>query len=193
MRLFLRLYDERAYFQIKDLYNLHKIFKTRLRTVGTPFATVVGSLSNRLPANWLQSSSVTTQHSSNKFASALTAPSIGRSLVFNRYYLDAIDIFLCHILSCVSWATKVKLSWIIKKDYGNNYPCYCVLYLFLNKIVPIQGSTIKIQLLSVRFSLIITTFAISELPQNDTKNKRGTREYTQQLIIKELNIPRMFG
>ena len=32
-----------------------------------------------------------------------------------------------------------------------------------------------------------------ELPQNGTKNKRGTKEYTQQLIIKELNIPRMFG
>lgn len=63
----------------------------------------------------------------------------------------------------------------------------------LKKIAPIQGSTIKIQLLSARFSLIITTFAISELPQNGTKNKRGTREYVQQLIIKELNIPRMFG
>ena len=63
----------------------------------------------------------------------------------------------------------------------------------LNKIAPIQGSTIKIQLLSARFSLIITTFAISELPQNITKNKRGTTGYVQQLIIKELNIPRMFG
>ena len=63
----------------------------------------------------------------------------------------------------------------------------------LNKIAPIQGSTIKIQLLSARFSLIITTFAISELPQNSTKNKRGTTGYVQQLIIKELNIPRMFG
>lgn len=29
--------------------------------------------------------------------------------VFNQYYLDAIDIFLCHILSCVSWSTKVKI------------------------------------------------------------------------------------
>ena len=63
----------------------------------------------------------------------------------------------------------------------------------LNKIAPIQGSTIKIQLLSARFSLIITTFAISELPQNITKNKRGTTGYVQQLIIKELNIPRMFS
>ena len=62
-----------------------------------------------------------------------------------------------------------------------------------NKIAPIQGSTIKIQLLSARFSLIITTFAISELPQNSTKNKRGTTGYVQQLINKELNIPRMFG
>lgn len=26
-----------------------------------------------------------------------------------------------------------------------------------------------------------------------TKNKRGTREYAQQLIIKELNFLRMFG
>ena len=64
---------------------------------------------------------------------------------------------------------------------------------FKQKIAPIQGSTIKIQLLSARFSLIITTFAISELPQNSTKNKRGTTGYVQQLIIKELNIPRMFG
>ncbi len=66
-------------------------------------------------------------------------------------------------------------------------------HLFLNKIVPIQGSTIKIQLLSARFSLIITTFAISELPQNSTKKKRGTTGYAQQLIIKDLNILRMFG
>lgn len=48
-------------------------------------------------------------------------------------------------------------------------------------------------LLSARFSLIITTFAISEPPQNSTKKKRGTTGYVQQLIIKELNIPRMFG
>lgn len=32
-----------------------------------------------------------------------------------------------------------------------------------------------------------------ELPQNSTKKKRGTTGYVQQLIIKELNIPRMFG
>ncbi len=74
------------------------------------------------------------------------------------------------------------------KDYGNNYPCYCVLHLFLNKIAPIQGSTIKIQLLSARFSLIITTFAISVLPQNGTKNKRGATGYVQRLNIKELTF-----
>ena len=62
----------------------------------------------------------------------------------------------------------------------------------LNKIAPIQGSTIKIQLLSARFSLIITTFAISELPQNSTKNKRGTREYAQRLNIKNVKIVRGF-
>ena len=48
-------------------------------------------------------------------------------------------------------------------------------------------------LFSARFSLIITTFAISELPQNITKNKRGTTGYVQQLIIKELKFLRMFG
>ena len=37
-------------------------------------------------------------------------------------------------------------------------------------------------------SLIIPTFVPSVLPQNGTKNKRGTREYAQQLIIKELNF-----
>lgn len=74
------------------------------------------------------------------------------------------------------------------KDCGNNYPCYCVLHLFLNKIAPIQGSTIKIQLLSARFSLIITTFAISVLPQNGTKNKRGATGYVQRLNIKELTF-----
>ncbi len=45
---------------------------------------------------------------------------------------------------------------------------------------------------STRFSLIIPTFVPSVLPQNGTKNKRGTREYVQQLIIKELNFPRIF-
>ena len=42
-------------------------------------------------------------------------------------------------------------------------------------------------------SLIMPTFVPSVLPQNSTKNKRGTTGYVQQLIIKELNIPRMFG
>ncbi len=44
-----------------------------------------------------------------------------------------------------------------------------------------------------RFSLIIATFASSELPQNSTKKKPGTKRYTQRLSIKDLNIPRMFG
>lgn len=57
----------------------------------------------------------------------------------------------------LSKGLKKKLSWIIKKDYGNNYPYYCVLHLFLNEIAPIQGSTIKIQLLSARFSKISRT------------------------------------
>lgn len=74
------------------------------------------------------------------------------------------------------------------KDYGNNYPCYCVLHLFLNKIAPIQGSKIKIQLLSARFSLIIPTFVPSVLPQNGTKNKRGATGYVQRLNIKELTF-----
>ena len=64
--------------------------------------------------------------------------------------------------------------------------------IFFNKIAPIQGSTIKIQLLSARFSLIITTFAISELPQNSTKNKRGTREYAQRLSIKDVKMVHRF-
>ena len=64
---------------------------------------------------------------------------------------------------------------------------------FLNEIAPIQGSTIKIQLLSARFSLIITTFATPELPQNSTKKKRGTTGYVQRLNIKELNFLKMFG
>ena len=45
----------------------------------------------------------------------------------------------------------------ITKDYGNSCLNYCVLHLFLNKIAPIQGSTIKIQLLSARFSKISRT------------------------------------
>ena len=34
---------------------------------------------------------------------------LGCPFVFNQYYLDAIDIFLCHILSCVSWSTNIKI------------------------------------------------------------------------------------
>jgi len=41
--------------------------------------------------------------------SALAAPSVGCPFVFNQYYLDAIDVFLCPILSCVFWFTKVKI------------------------------------------------------------------------------------
>lgn len=48
-------------------------------------------------------------------------------------------------------------------------------------------------LFSARFSLIITTLATPELPQNGTKKNRDTRGYTQRLSIKGLNIPRMFG
>ena len=44
----------------------------------------------------------------------------------------------------------------------------------LNKV-----SAITILLFSARFSLIIPTFVPSVLPQNGTKNKRGTREYAQ--------------
>ena len=47
--------------------------------------------------------------------------------------------------------------------------------------------------ISTRFLLIIPTFVLSVLPQNDTKNKRGTRKFAQQLIIKELNFLKMFG
>lgn len=76
----------------------------------------------------------------------------------------------------------------ITKDYGNSCLNYCVLHLFLNKIAPIQGSTIKIQLLSARFSLIIATFVPSVLPQNGTKNKRGATGYVQRLNIKKLTF-----
>ena len=44
-----------------------------------------------------------------------------------------------------------------------------------------------------RFSLIIATFASSELPQNSTKKKPGTKRYVQRLNIKELNFLKMFG
>ena len=81
----------------------------------------------------------------------------------------------------------------ITKDYGNSCLNYCVLHLFRHKTVAFQNFTILFLPFPSLFSLIITIFAISELPQNSTKNKRGTTGYVQQLIIKELNIPRMFG
>lgn len=81
----------------------------------------------------------------------------------------------------------------ITKDYGNSCLNYCVLHLFQHKSVAFQNFTILFLLFSSLFSLIITTFVPSELPQNSTKNKRGTTGYVQQLFIKELNIPRMFG
>lgn len=43
------------------------------------------------------------------------------------------------------------------------------------------------------FLIDYTYFVLSVLPQNDTKNKRGTRKFAQQLIIKELNFLKMFG
>ena len=81
----------------------------------------------------------------------------------------------------------------ITKNYGNICLNYCVLHLFQHKTVAFQNFTILFLPFPSLFSLIITIFAISELPQNSTKNKRGTTGYVQQLIIKELNIPRMFG
>ena len=81
----------------------------------------------------------------------------------------------------------------ITKDYGNSCLNYCVLHLFQHKTVAFQNFTILFLPFPSLFSLIITTFAISVLPQNSTKKKRGTTGYVQQLIIKELNIPRMFG
>ena len=81
----------------------------------------------------------------------------------------------------------------ITKDYRNSCLNYCVLHLFQHKTVAFQIFTILFLPFPSLFSLIITIFAISELPQNSTKNKRGTRGYTQRLSIKDLNIPRMFG
>ncbi len=80
----------------------------------------------------------------------------------------------------------------ITKDYGNSCLNYCVLHLFQHKTVAFQNFTILFLPSPSLFSLIITTFIPSELPQNSTK-KRGTRGYTQRLSIKDLNIPRMFG
>lgn len=81
----------------------------------------------------------------------------------------------------------------ITKDYGNSCLNYCVLHLFQHKTVAFQNFTILFLPFPSLFSLIITTFVISELPQNSTKEKCGTRGYAQRLSIKDLNIPRMFG
>lgn len=81
----------------------------------------------------------------------------------------------------------------ITKDYGNSCLNYCVLHLSQHKTVAFQNFTILFLPFPSLFSLIIATFASSELPQNSTKKKRGTTGYVQQQIIKELNIPRMFG
>ena len=81
----------------------------------------------------------------------------------------------------------------ITKDYGNSCLNYCVLHLFQHKTVAFQNFTILFLPFPSLFSLIITIFAISELSQNITKKKPGTKRYTQRLSIKDLNIPRMFG
>ena len=81
----------------------------------------------------------------------------------------------------------------IKKDYGNSCLNHCVLRLHSNKIIQFQSSMLKVMLFSARFSLIMVTFVLSELPQNRTMNKRGTRRYTQGLNINDLNFPKLFG
>ena len=81
----------------------------------------------------------------------------------------------------------------ITKDYGNSCLNYCVLHLFQHKTVAFQNFTILFLPFPSLFSLIITTFVPSELPQNSTKKKRGTRGYTQRLNIKDLNFLRIFG
>lgn len=81
----------------------------------------------------------------------------------------------------------------ITKDYGNSCLNYCVLHLFQHKTVAFQNFTILFLPFPSLFSLIITTFAISELPQNSTKKKRGTRKYTQRLSIKDLKFLKMLS
>ena len=54
----------------------------------------------------------------------------------------------------------------ISKDYGNSCLNYCVLHLFRHKTVAFQKFTILFLPFPSLFSLIITIFAISELPQN---------------------------
>ncbi|GEM_PF-1283903 len=80
----------------------------------------------------------------------------------------------------------------ITKDYGNSCLNYCVLHLFQHKTVAFQNFTILFLPFPSIFSLIITTFVLSELPQNSTKNMRGTREYAQQLIIKDVKMVHRF-
>ena len=81
----------------------------------------------------------------------------------------------------------------ITKDYENSCLNNCVLHLFQYKIVASQDYTILFLPFPARFSFIITTFATPEPPQNGTKKKRGTREYAQQLNIRDLNFLKMFG
>lgn len=81
----------------------------------------------------------------------------------------------------------------ITKDYGNSCLNYCVLHLFQHKPVAFQNFTILFLPFPSLFSLIITTFAISELPQNSTKKKPGTKRYAQRLNIKELNFLKMLS
>ena len=81
----------------------------------------------------------------------------------------------------------------ITKDYGNSCLNYCVLHLFRHKTVAFQNFTILFLPFPSLFSLIIATFASSELPQNSTKKKPGTKRYVQRLNIKELNFLKMFG
>lgn len=50
----------------------------------------------------------TLAHSSRVLAQFICQP-FSRPFVFNQYYFYAIDVFPCHILSCVSWFTKVKI------------------------------------------------------------------------------------
>lgn len=76
----------------------------------------------------------------------------------------------------------------ITKDYGNSCLNYCVLHLFQHKTVAFQNFTILFLPFPSLFSLIITTFAISVLPQNGTKNKRGATGYVQRLNIKKLTF-----
>ena len=50
----------------------------------------------------------------------------------------------------------------ITKDYGNTCLNNCVLHLHSNKIMQFKGNMLKVLLFSARFSLIMTTFVLSE-------------------------------